>query len=146
MIIVLNQKEEGAKDYILESYPRMSAVSDGYHSFGELYQYRMLLQALLFNEWAIGDAYYDERQDKGKYHQFNVHKSWRHSDGELCFGKDNYFVVVATLPTGQITNHYKGQFWDLFKIPEHDRADKWDAHTPQQAADRMEQYLKERKI
>lgn len=31
MIIVLNQKEEGAKDYILESYPRMSRVSDGYH-------------------------------------------------------------------------------------------------------------------
>lgn len=46
-------------------------ISDGFHSFDELYHYRMLYNAAFFNSL------------EGKY---EVHKSYRHSDGELCFG------------------------------------------------------------
>lgn len=42
-------------------------TSDGVHTFAELYHYRMLYNALVFNEWARGDRY-------------DVHKSIRHSD------------------------------------------------------------------
>lgn len=108
---------------------RMSQISDGYHTFGELYRYRMLLQAMLFNTAGI-------------IKEFPVMKSWRHSDGELPFGKKNYFVVVAELPTGQVTNHYTGEYWDLFHVTEVERAPEWDGHSASEAADRMERYIK----
>ncbi len=102
-------------------------TSDGYHTFKELYEYRMLYNALLFNEWAIG----------GK---FDVHKSKLHNDGKECFG-GGWFIVVAELPEGQITNHYELQYWPLFNIPEKERANQWDGHTPQDVANRMNRHL-----
>lgn len=102
-------------------------ISDGYHTFNELYYYRMLYNAAFFNmlpkEW--------------------VHKSKRHHDGEECFG-GCWFVVMANLPTGQISNHYELKDWNLFQIPEKEVADKWDGHTPQEAADRLHKYLLEK--
>lgn len=118
-----------------------SKVSDGYHTFKELYRYRMLLQAAWFNSMKLASG----SPESGQPYWYDVHKSWRHSDGELCFGKDNYFVVVAELPTGQITNHYKGEFWDLFDIPEKERANEYDGHTPEQAADRIERFVRGQK-
>jgi hypothetical protein len=103
-------------------------ISDGYHTFNELYYYRMLYNAAFFNmlpkEW--------------------VHKSKRHNDGEECFG-GGWFIVMANLPTGQISNHYELKDWDLFQIPEKEVADKWDGHTPQEAADRLHKYLLEKR-
>jgi hypothetical protein len=110
--------------------PDIGGITDGYHSFDDLYEFRMAYNALLFNEWA----------NLGLY---DVHKSWRHADGELCFGKDNYFVVVATTPAGQITNHYHGEHWDLFKLPERERAVEWDGHTALEALQRMLQLARE---
>lgn len=98
-------------------------TSDGYHTFNELYQYRMLYNALLFNEWA-------------KHETFEVSKSWRHSDGELCFG-GGWFVVTADTDAGQITNHYQEKYWDLFDIPSLEWAPEWDGHTPQDVAERL---------
>lgn len=102
-------------------------ISDGYHTFNELYYYRMLYNAAFFNmlpkDW--------------------VHKSKRHNDGEECFG-GGWFIVMANLPTGQISNHYELKDWDLFQIPEKEIADKWDGHTPQEAADRLHKYLLEK--
>ena len=99
-------------------------ISDGYHTFNELYYYRMLYNAAFFNmlpkEW--------------------VHKSKKHNDGEECFG-GGWFIVMANLPTGQISNHYELKDWNLFQIPEKEVADKWDGHTPQEAADRLYKYL-----
>ena len=101
-------------------------ISDGFHTFNELYYYRMLYNAAFFNmlpkEW--------------------VHKSKKHNDGEECFG-GGWFIVMANLPTGQISNHYELKDWDLFQIPEKERADKWDGHTPQGAAERLHNFLLE---
>lgn len=116
-------------------YDKMSEVSDGYHTFGELYHYRMLLQAAWFNTLLVDEL--DAPELIG-----SIVKSWRHSDGELCFGKENYFIVVAELPTGQISNHYKGEYWDLFNCMEVPKAPEYDGHTPQQAAERIEKYLR----
>lgn len=57
-----------------------------------------------------------------------MHKSRCHSDGQLCFG-GGWFIVMADLPTGQISNHYEDRYWNLFNIPEKERADKWDGHS-----------------
>lgn len=99
-------------------------ISDGYHTFNELYYYRMLYNAAFFNLLPQGMA----------------HKSMRHHDGEECFG-GGWFIVMADLPTGQISNHYETKYWDLFHIPEKEVADEWDGHTPQDAAERLHDYI-----
>lgn len=91
-------------------------ISDGYHTFGELYDFRLVYSALIFNQWA-------------KEGLFDVHKSFRHNDGELCFG-GNWFIVIAKLPTGYVSHHYKSAFWDYFSIPEFDTCQfAFDGHT-----------------
>lgn len=104
-------------------------TSDGYHTFKELYELRLLYNAHLFNEWA-------------KQGLYDVHKSQRHNDGELCFGRDDYFIVVATLPTGQISNHYPMSDWALFHCESVEKAKaQWDGHTSQDVANRLRQAL-----
>lgn len=102
-------------------------VSDGHHSFDDLYDYRCAYNAAFFNMLsAIG--------------KYEVHKSYKHSDGEPCFGKDDMFVVTAQLPTGQVSNHYKKEKWDLFACEERERADEWDGHDPDEALKRIEAF------
>jgi hypothetical protein len=102
-------------------------TSDGYHTFNELYEFRKAYNVALFNEWAAG----------GKC---SVHKSWRHHDGELCFG-GGWFIVVAVLPNGQISNHYEAKDWDLFAIPETERAlFEFDGHTGSDVIARLKTY------
>ncbi len=102
-------------------------ISDGFHTFSELYYYRMLYNAAFFNMLP----------------KELVHKSKKHNDGEECFG-GGWFIVMANLPTGQISNHYELKDWELFQIPEKERADKWDGHTPQEAAERLHKFLLEK--
>ena len=100
-------------------------TSDGYHTFKELYEFRKVYNAALFNEWAKSGNYF-------------VHKSWKHHDGELCFG-GGWFIVVAVLPSGQISNHYEDKDWDLFKIPETPATMfEFDGHTPQDVLNRLQ--------
>jgi hypothetical protein len=102
-------------------------TSDGYHTFNELYEFRKAYNAALFNEWAAG----------GKC---SVHKSWRHHDGGLCFG-GGWFIVVAVLPDGQISNHYEAKDWDLFAVPETERAlFEFDGHTGADVVERLKAY------
>jgi len=111
------------KRVALEARKVTGDTSDGYHTFNELYDYRRVYNAALFNEWA----------SQGKY---DVHKSWKHSDGKDCFG-GGWFIVVAELPTGQVSNHYEAQYWDSFVIPSKDTANEYDGHTPKQALSRI---------
>ncbi|GAB3656588.1 WDGH domain-containing protein [Glycomyces tarimensis] len=96
-------------------------ASDGHHTHRELYDYRMLYNAHAAHGWLRAGI--------------PVCKSWRHADGEPCFG-GGWFVVVAELPTGQVSNHYRTEHWDLFNVPEALPPD-WDGHTPAEAADRL---------
>lgn len=59
-----------------------------------------------------------------------------------CFGSDDWFIVMAILPTGQVSNHYESKYWDLFDVPERETAFEYDGHTPNEASDRLEKYLK----
>ena len=108
-------------------------VSDGYHTFSELYVFRKVYNALLFNEW----------YKQGKY---QVHKSWKHYDGEKCFNSDDWFIVSAMLPTGQISNHYKKEDWALFQIEEtHKALFEFDGHTSEDVLERMIKLIKDEK-
>ena len=116
--------------YIVLGLDDIGEMSDGYHSFNELYDFRLLYNAALFNEWA----------DSDKYH---VVKSKRHSDGKECFG-GGWFIVTAQLPTGQISNHYRLDAWDLFRCEEVENAPEWDGHTPDDVRDRLERLISNR--
>lgn len=129
-----------------------SLISDDFHTFEELYTFRKLYNALLFNEWGKNPVIKKEwyKSEYGRLRQrtiseeylYDVHKSLRHHDGELCFG-GGWFVVVAVLPSGQITNHYKIEDWELFKIPEVEKAKyEFDGHTSKDVIDRMLNLLK----
>jgi len=106
----------------LERPPR-----DEFHTMAELYEFRMLYNALAFNALAATDT-------------IRIVKSWRHSDGELCFG-GGWFIVTAVLPTGLVSNHYRAEHWDLFHLPE-GTPPAYDGHTPEIAAERMRQLLR----
>lgn len=104
-------------------------TSDGYHTFNELYEFRKIYNAALFNEWANG-------WEHGFAPKYDVHKSKKHDDGKDCFG-GGWFIVVAELPTGQISNHYELKDWDLFNIPKKEKANKWDGHTAKDTTERL---------
>lgn len=106
----------------------ISDVSDGYHSFRELYDFRKMYNAALFNEWAL----------QGKY---QVHKSLCHHDGTPCFD-GLYFIVSAKLEGGPISNHYKLEDWNLFTIPETATAlFEYDGHNGQDVLQRLRETL-----
>lgn len=118
---------------------RINELSDGYHTYDELYEFRKMYNAALFNEWG------KERCTDGfkAYNvKYNVHKSWRHHDGELCFG-GGWFIVSAMLPSGLISNHYKAEDWELFQVPVVEKAKyEFDGHTAQDVLERLKFILK----
>ena len=86
-------------------------ISDGYHTFDELYFHRMILFSIICNQ--------------------NKEKAWKsklHDDGTMY---DNYFIVGITTPEGQYSYHYHMEYWGHFEgIKELERAPKWDGHQP----------------
>lgn len=86
-------------------------VSDGFHTFNGLYEQRMILFAALVKTY----------KDK-------AWKSYRHEDGELCFG-GGWFIVGIDTPEGSYTYHHENKDWDAFDCVELERGKHWDGHT-----------------
>ena len=86
-------------------------VSDGFHTFRQLYYQRMMLFAAIV------------KQNKDK-----AWKSLRHEDGELCFGGGCFIVGIDT-PEGSYTYHYEDKYFSLFDCEELERGKHWDGHT-----------------
>ena len=86
-------------------------VSDGFHTFRQLYYQRMMLFATIV------------KQNKDK-----AWKSLRHEDGELCFG-GGWFIVGIDTPEGSYTYHYENKYFDLFDCEILDYGKHWDGHT-----------------
>ena len=132
-------------------------LSDGYHTFNELYEFRKMYNAALFNEWGNTKVdLYEWSDGRKEFYPLEpdkminkevckhlVHKSWKHSDGELCFG-GGWFIVSAMLPTGMISNHYKAEDWGLFKIPEVEKAlFEYDGHDAKMVLSRLRNLVNE---
>jgi len=99
-------------------------VSDGDHTFGELYDHRRALTACLavvLGSITAGAAW------RSKAH---------HPDDDPMF--DGYFIVGLHLPTGTVTYHYKLEHWDDFQhVPELPHAPKWDGAPPSTSVTRL---------
>lgn len=119
-------------------------ICDGYHTFNELYEFRKIYNAVLFNEWAKPYMNRLNAIESGQivqanmiFPKYDVHKSWKHYDGEDCFG-GGWFIVSAMLPDGLISNHYKAEDWDLFNIPDEKQAKyEFDGHDGKDVLNRL---------
>lgn len=99
--------------YELPPVADMGEVSDGFHTFNQLYHQRAVLFATIVN------------QNKDK-----AWKSWKHEDGKFCFDKGGeWFVVGIDTPGGSYTYHYEQKYWDMFDCEELERGKHWDGHT-----------------
>lgn len=93
-------------------------LSDGYHTFNELYHHRAVLFSVICNSLR-GIAW----------------KSKQHADGTMY---DGMFIVGVNTPDGQATYHYNLEpYWNLFQVTELNRAPVWDGHTSAQAIERI---------
>ena len=95
-------------------------VSDGYHTFNELYHHRAILFAVICH--CFPDLAW---------------KSRRHAvDDEPMY--DGMFIVGINTPRGQATYHYDLEpYWELFDVKELPEAPEWDGHTPAMAIERI---------
>ena len=128
---MLNIQKDILKDYtdidintinnMISKLDYKGEISDGSHTFDELYYHRMILFSLFCNE-----------------HKNIAWKSKLHSDGTMF---DDYFIVGVTTPEGDYSYHYQLQYWDKFNVKELDRAPEWDGHEPSDI-DRLESVIK----
>lgn len=103
-----------------ESEKNPGEVSDGYHTFNELYHHRAVLFSVICNG-------HPELAWKSKKH---------HDPAEPMY--DGMFIVGIETPNGQATYHYDlDPYWDMFRVKELESAPKWDGHTPAQAIERI---------
>ena len=95
--------------YVFKEYSK-GQISDGSHTFDELYYHRMVLFSIICNQ--------------------NKELAWKsklHHDGTMY---DNYFIVGITTPEGDYTYHYDLEYWDMFNVKELEKAPEWDGHKP----------------
>ncbi len=100
----------------------VSKVSDGYHTFEELYNHRCTLMVALMLS--------------------NREKSWwseYHDDGSRFEG---WLIVGMDLPHGPITYHIPEKWKpDLARITHCVRAPKWDGHKSVDVVERLEGFI-----
>ena len=112
-----------AIDGLKELGGNVGSLSDGYHTFDELYHHRAVLFSMICHQ--------------------NKELAWKsklHSDGTMF---DDMFIVGINSPYGQITYHYDLPYWDLFKVKELERAQKWDNSTPIDCINRLLRWSQE---
>lgn len=109
--MTVNQINEQIK-HISES----GQVSDGYHTFNELYAHRNALSILVFTSG----------------HVVNAFKAKKHHDGTSF---DNYFLMSGLVKNSdgvmkQVSYHVPSKFWEYVKLPEYEVSPvEFDGHS-----------------
>lgn len=98
----------------------VGAVSDGAHSFNDLYEHRDSLFGALC---LISGSY--------------AWKSREHSDGSRY---DGYFIAGLELPSGQISYHIPEKYYLDFPAEPLLKAPEWDGHTPKDVVSRLHSF------
>ena len=99
-------------------------VSDGYHTFDELYDHRCLLFVALMKT--------------------NPKISWRANNHDDGTSYESWFVAGMHLPSGDISYHLPQYMWKLLdnvKIKTSNKAPKWDGHTSKDVVSRLEEWV-----
>ena len=100
-------------------------ISDGNHTFSDLYLQRMYLFSVICN-------CYPEL----------LWKSRKHFDEANDPMFDGDFIVGINTPEGVATYHFKLEHWDEFPITEMDSAPEYDDYSPQKVLSRIKSLKK----
>ena len=112
------RRYEAFEDYIKIPATGIGDLSDGYHTFNELYHHRAVLFSVICR-------LFPERAWKSKLHD----------TGDMFEGM---FIVGIDTDLGQATYHYDiDPYWDMFEVTELEKAPTWDGHTPAEAIARI---------
>ncbi len=98
-------------------------ISDGYHTFGELYTHRYWLFIALL------------------HHRHDGWKSKKHSDGTMF--KDMFIAGIGGKGGSMITYHLPLSVWNKVHVTAVPTAPKWDGHTPNDVIHRLKSLTKE---
>jgi len=123
--LVVKMINDMIKTSRLEGKISTKDISDGYHTFRQLYNHRTILFALVCNA-------YPEISWKSKKH-FDDEK-------DPMFNGD--FIAGINTPEGPATYHMKLEYWDLFNIPEIERAYPYDGHNSDEDLERLLSLIK----
>ena len=95
-------------------------ISDGHHTFGDLYRHRITLFCTLCN--LLSEISW---------------KSKKHFDEENDPMFDDCFIAGINTPEGMATYHIKLKYWEMFNVPELERAPKYDSYSSEAVIDRI---------
>jgi hypothetical protein len=116
-----NCGRELVRDYLFES----GKISDGYHTFDELYHHRAVLFAVICSQF----------KDRSW-------KSLHHDDPEQPM-YNGMFIVGIDTPEGQASYHYDIKpYWDMFDVKVLDKAPPYDGYTPEDSIKRISSLIK----
>lgn len=96
-------------------------ISDGFHTFDELYAHRIILFMCLM-----------------KFNKLISWKSKKQNDGS---SEEGWFLVGMDLPNGQVSYHIPERFWDdLIDIPEKETAPFFDGYSSVDVLKRLKEW------
>ena len=112
-----------------------NTVTDGHHTFGELYDHRITLFIALAKGIFVAVTAGTWDNDDGKY---TIWRSKQHADGDMQM-YEGWFVMGINIKLGQqITYHLPLSRWEETNFANTlERAPKWDGHTPQDVLERL---------
>ena len=117
---IIEKINNDIKEYKDRTKNSADDISDGYHTFGDLYKHRTYLLALAM------------------IHLPYAWKARKHEDGTMF---DGMFVVGFPTPNGMVTYHCDNEYWNDFKIPEIPHAPHFDGYSDADVLDREKAFL-----
>lgn len=117
---IIEKINNDIKEYKDRTKNSADDISDGYHTFGDLYKHRTYLLALAM------------------IHLPYAWKARKHEDGTMF---DGMFVVGFPTPNGMVTYHCDNEYWNDFKVPEIPHAPHFDGYSDADVLDREKAFL-----
>lgn len=108
-------------------------LSDGYHSFDELYEHRLFLFISLLDMMTFTNSMCQVSEEV--LGRTGVWKSRKHSDGSEWEG---WFIAgIGTVAGHMVTYHLPNRLWEHCAAPERELAPEFDGHTPNDVLQRL---------
>lgn len=108
---ILGAKERGDID--------TKGISDGHHTFGDLYQQRAVLFCTICNLYPSISW-----------------KSRNHFDDDDPMYEGDFIAGIYT-PMGQAAFHLKNKYWDMLNVSEIEKAPRYDGYSSEEALKRI---------
>ena len=112
------------EDKHIETAPTDGEISDGFHTFNELYEHRCTLFIALMKSYPK--------------------ISWRANNHDDGSNFENWFIAGMKLPTGNISYHLPSKVWEALDglgIETRLNAPKWDGHNSNDVVQRIKSWV-----